>query len=109
MTHETETLVLDEALLIRNPDVVLREEDPDGALLFNPDTNHVRVLNATGTHIWHCCDGTSTITQVAASIRQAFDDVPSDEVQGQVHEFVQEMVASGFLGIVAEEPVTTSP
>jgi len=28
---------------LRNPDVVLREEDPDeGALLFNPDTNQVK-------------------------------------------------------------------
>lgn len=33
--------------LIRNPDVVLREENPDGALLFNPDTNQIRVINTT--------------------------------------------------------------
>jgi hypothetical protein len=29
---------------LRNPDVVLREEDPDGGLLFNPDTNQVKVI-----------------------------------------------------------------
>ena len=28
-------------ILVRNPDVILREEDPDGALLFNPDTNQI--------------------------------------------------------------------
>jgi hypothetical protein len=31
-------------LLVRNPDVVLREEDPDGASLFNPNTNQIRVI-----------------------------------------------------------------
>ena len=35
-----------------NPDVVLREEDESGALLFNPDTNQVKVVNATGLFIW---------------------------------------------------------
>ena len=44
-------------LLIRNPDVVLREEDPSGALLFNPDTNQIRVINGTGLFIWKHCDG----------------------------------------------------
>jgi len=34
-----------------NPDVVLREEDEDGGLLFNPDTNQIRVLNHTGLFI----------------------------------------------------------
>jgi hypothetical protein len=41
--------------LVRNPDVVLREEDPDGALLFNPDTNQIRVINTTGLFIWKPC------------------------------------------------------
>ena len=42
---------------IRNPDVVLREEEADGGLLFNPDTNQIRVVNATGLMIWKLCDG----------------------------------------------------
>ncbi len=36
-----------------NPDVVLREEDKSGALLFNPDTNQVKVINNTGLFIWN--------------------------------------------------------
>lgn len=47
--------------LLRNPDVVLREEDPDGALLFNPDTNQIRVINTTGLFIWKHCDGKKLI------------------------------------------------
>jgi hypothetical protein len=62
--------------LIRNPDVVLREEDPDGALLFNPDTNQIRVINSTGLFIWKHCD-----------------------VEGQVKVFVYDMQSNGFLGI----------
>ena len=44
-----------------NPDVVLREEDEDGGLLFNPDTNQIRVLNHTGLFIWKLCDGSHNL------------------------------------------------
>jgi hypothetical protein len=37
--------------LIRNPDVILREEDPDGALLFNPDTNQIRDQHYRAVHL----------------------------------------------------------
>jgi len=46
-------------LYSQNPDVVLREE-PDGALLFNPDTNQIRVINTTGLFIWRACDAQPT-------------------------------------------------
>ena len=36
----------------RNPDVVIHEEDPDGALVYNPDTDQIKVINQTGFFIW---------------------------------------------------------
>lgn len=88
-------------LLIRNPDVVLREEDPDGALLFNPDTNQIRVINTTGLFIWKHCDGKKDIPAIVTAMNKAFDDVPAKEVDDQVKAFVDDMQANGFLGVPA--------
>ena len=86
----------------RNPDVVLREEDPDGALLFNPDTNQIRVLNTTGLFVWKLCDGSQGLPGFVATMQESFDQVPEDQVTAQVAEYVDDMVAAGFIGTVVE-------
>jgi hypothetical protein len=85
--------------LIRNPDVVLREEDPDGALLFNPDTNQIRVINTTGLFIWKHCDGKRDLPAIVFALKKTFDSVPEAEVEEQVKAFVEDMQSNGFLGI----------
>ena len=86
---------------LRNPDVVLREEDPDeGALLFNPDTNHVKVINTTGLYIWQQCGTVRTLEEIIAQVQQGFDEVPTDMVTQDVQEFVNDMVKTGFFGVV---------
>jgi hypothetical protein len=86
-------------LFIRNPDVILREEDPDGALLFNPDTNQIRVINTTGLFIWRHCDGKKDQPAIVSALKKAFDGVPEKEVEGEVKAFVDDMKANGFLGV----------
>ena len=85
-----------------NPDVVLREEDPDGGLLFNPDTNQIRVLNHTGLFIWKLCDGNHDLKEIITGIQETYDGVPEEQVADQVKTYVEEMVASGFIGIIKE-------
>ena len=90
--------------LICNPDVVLREEDPDGALLFNPDTNQIRVINTTGLFIWKHCDGKKDLPAIVSALKKAFAGVPDAEVEEQVKAFIADMRSNGFLGIpVAKE------
>ncbi|MGV8040813.1 MAG: PqqD family peptide modification chaperone [Thermoanaerobaculaceae bacterium] len=88
--------------LLVNPEVVLREEDADGALLFNPDTNRIRVLNSTGVFVWHLCDGTRDLPAVARAVKAGFEGAPDDEVEQHVREFVEEMVNTGFIGVLVE-------
>jgi len=83
---------------VRNPDVVLREDEPDGGLLFNPDTNQIRVLNPTGLFLWKNCDGTREIEDLVEAMRAEFEGVPEGDVQGQVTSFMEDMVANGFIG-----------
>ena len=87
---------------IRNPDVVLHEEDPDGALIYNPDTDQIRVLNQTGFFVWQLCDGSHDMPSLVAGVRDSFDEVPDDNVSAQVEDYVNEMVSAGFIGTVEE-------
>jgi hypothetical protein len=88
--------------LIRNPDVVLREEDVDGGLLFNPDTNQIKVLNITGLFIWKICDGNQDLSSFVNTIKESFESVPGDKIESQVKEYLNQMIAGGFLGIPGE-------
>ena len=88
---------------MRNPDVVIHEEDPDGALVFNPDTDQIRVLNQTGLFIWQLCDGSHDMQSLTSHIQESFDRVPEDQVSVQVEVFVDEMVTAGFIGTVDDK------
>jgi hypothetical protein len=83
-----------------NPDVVLREEDEDGGLLYNPDTNQVKIINTTGLFIWKQCSSQSTLPAIVAALEQSFDEIPPGAVAGDVQQFLAEMLQSGFIGTV---------
>ena len=90
------------SLLLVNPEVVVREEDVDGALLFNTDTNRIRVLNSTGVFVWHLCDGTRDLAALVEAVKEGFENAPDDEVEQHVRQFVEEMVGTGFVGTLVE-------
>jgi len=85
-----------------NPDVVLREEDEDGALIYNPDTDQIKVINPTGLFIWQQCDGSKDLAGIVSAMRESYDEVPEDEVSEQVEKFIDDMVNTGFIGTVEE-------
>lgn len=87
---------------IVNPDVGLREEDEDGGLLFNPDTNQVKVINTTGLFIWKLCGGKQNLNEIVAALQDAFEDAPIDQITEDVNEFIEGMVTTGFIGTVEE-------
>jgi hypothetical protein len=89
------------SLYLCNPDVVLREESEVGGLLFNPDTNQVKVVNATGLYIWKQCDGTHNQSDITTALMRVFEEVPVDAVTVDVQEFLEDMIKSGFIGTVS--------
>jgi hypothetical protein len=86
-----------------NPDVSCREEGPEGALLFNPDTDGTTVLNATGLLIWEALAEPRTGEQLVSCLMEACDEVPADQVGGDVDEFLRMLLPGGFVGEVLEE------
>jgi len=91
---------MDDTRYLQNPDVNLREEDEDGALLYNPDADRVQLLNTTGLHIWKFCAQGHTTGEIISALRADFDDVPEDALAADVEEFVNGMIDTGFLGVL---------
>jgi len=83
-----------------NPEVVLREEDEDGGLLFNPDTNQVKVVNNSGLLIWKQFGKEQRLDTVIAILQDTFGDTSYEEIMADARTFLADMVQSGFIGIV---------
>jgi hypothetical protein len=89
--------------LLGNPDVSLREED-DGALLFNADTNALLVINPIGLVIWKFTKvHPRTRADIVAHLKEACEDVPSEQVEADVDKFIVELQSKGFIGEVLDE------
>lgn len=82
---------------IVNPNVVLREEFDDWAVLFDPDTANAVGVNPVGVAIWKRLDGKHTLDQIAAEIRETFSETP-EKVDEDVAAFVQQLVDAGMIG-----------
>ena len=87
-------------LFVRNPDVILREADQDGGLLFNPDTNNVKVINSTGLVILNLCDGEHTLPQMLTRVQELFEGAPENDITNDLQTFLDAMISMGFVGIV---------
>ncbi len=85
-----------------NPEVVLREEDEDGALLFNPDTNQVKIINITGLFIWKQCDGSRNLSDICQSLEENFENFTPEQVTQDISDYIKEMISAGFIGTVVK-------
>lgn len=83
---------------LANPDVSCREEGPDGALLFNPDTDAMLVVNTTGLLIWQALIRPHTHDQIVEHLVEVCEDVPGDRVAADEDEFIQTLQPGGFIG-----------
>jgi len=82
---------------IANPQVILREEFDDWAILFDPDTGNAFGLNPIGVVIWKRLDGRSDLEAIVNEIRETADPVPPD-VEDHVRAFIENAVHLGLAG-----------
>jgi SynChlorMet cassette protein ScmD len=82
---------------ITNPVVVLREEFDDWAVVFNPDTAEAAGINPVGVAAWKMMDGSRTVEEIVAAIREQFDDVPETAPE-EIAAFVENLAEKGFVG-----------
>ena len=73
------------------PQVVVREESDDFALLYDPDTGESFVLDPVGVFVCRRLDGTRDIERIVAESGGIFDGVP-EEAAAQVRAFVDSLI-----------------
>jgi hypothetical protein len=62
--------------------MVLRIEDDDCGLLFDPDAGEVRVLNRSAVEIWNMLDGRRSLQELIVDLGDVFDGMgPEAEIQ----------------------------
>jgi hypothetical protein len=68
------------------------DEEEDGAMLYNPDTDDTVLLNPSGRIIWALLSAPRTIDEIAAHLATAYPDVPRTRVLRDAELFIQSLV-----------------
>lgn len=79
-----------------NSRIVFREEDEE-ALLFDPDTGAVKILNETGKLIWSNLDGKTDKDSLVRKIRSAFNISDENKIREDLEKFLTELDKLNFL------------
>lgn len=85
-----------------NPNVVLREEFDDWAVLFNPDTGDAEGINPVGVAVWKRMDGQRSLAEIVAEIHNSFAEV-SDTALEEISVFVDTLADHGFVGYALKD------
>jgi SynChlorMet cassette protein ScmD len=83
---------------IANPLIVLREEFDDWAVLFDPDSGDAFGLK----HIWKRLDGNHSVKDILKDMQEGYENVP-DEAEGDLQEFIEDLVQRGLAGYEVEK------
>jgi|SRR6056297_334091 len=83
-----------------NHDVSCRIEEPEGAILFNPETDAVQAINPTGLAIWEALEYPRNKKEIVEYLLDVCEDVPEEQVVQDVEEFVEKLKSAGFIGEV---------
>jgi hypothetical protein len=84
--------------MMASSDVVVREEGDEGeALLFDPETERIKVLNRTGLLLWNWCDGTRTRADLVAGLAGEYPTVDREVLAGDVDRFLEDLAELGLV------------
>ena len=81
-----------------NPNLVLRIEDDDCALLFDPDNGRVQMLNSTAVDVWKQLDGKLSLQEVIDNLQNLYEGVDESAAQ-QVLVLVENLAGLGAVGV----------
>ena len=82
---------------IANPDLILREEFDDWAILFDPVAADAFGFNPVAVFIWKRLDGRHTLADILSELQAEVEEVPPDAAE-HMHEFVNDLVKRGYVG-----------
>ncbi len=82
---------------VANPQLVLRQESDEWAILFHPDTGETHVLNPVSVFVFQHLDGRHGLTDIMQALEKECDDLPADAEQ-DVIKFIEQLIDKGFAG-----------
>lgn len=82
-----------------NPDIVLREEYDDWAVLFDPDSGKTNGISPTGAFIWKRLNGTLTKKEILQQLAGECDAGIPEEAAGHYDEFITALRKKGYLSV----------
>jgi len=96
------TSVIDhQTRLMANPNMVLRVEDDDCAILFDPDAGSVRILNVTAAAVWQLLDGERSVDDILVRLRDMYSGFETAS-EAQVFKLLSELQSFGALASAEE-------
>ena len=81
-----------------NPNLVLRIEDDDCALLFDPDNGRVKIIKRTAVYIWKQLDCKLSLQEVIDNLQELYEGM-DDSVTRQVLTLVENLASLGAVGV----------
>ncbi len=90
-----------ETRLSVNPALVLRVESDECALLFDPDSGRVHLLNPSAVAVWQRLDGRLTLGEIVAALGEEFDGMGA-ECGEQVVALARDLAELGAVGFLVE-------
>ncbi|MBN1424039.1 SynChlorMet cassette protein ScmD [Candidatus Fermentibacteria bacterium] len=85
-----------------NPAVVMREEQDNCAVLFDPETGAGFGLNPVGVFVWKHLDGYHRMDDILGAMHREFAQVPGD-AEAHLKELVHALVDKGLVGKVMRQ------
>lgn len=97
MNDPSERITMETKLFV-NPSMVLRREEDDWAILFDPDSGAVRALNLSAVAVWDKLDGQRTLSQIVNALKPLFVDMSPNAAE-EVLNLAQTLHQIGAVGI----------
>ena len=79
-----------------NP-IISRADEPDGAVLYNPDTDLASVVNLTGSQLWTFLETPHTTDEMVAYLMEQYSGVSVEQAAEDVKQFIDTLTPDFLL------------
>ena len=84
------------------PSTLSINQDGDVASVLHPETGKIFVVNRVGRRIIELCDGSHTVSGIAATISNEFDHATAEKIAGDLERFLAQAASKGLVAIAAK-------
>lgn len=79
----------------QNKEVIFRQEE-DEAILFNPETSDIVVINSTGCYIWELLNNKLTKEEILTKLMDRFETTPK-QAERDLDKFITDLKNGNFI------------